>query len=583
MRTSGMMGLLAVTLVAGNAIAQGTTGLPRPASGGLRPSPGTATTGSTSASSGTVPKPAATSSFPRPSASAFARPMPTAAEEAAPVEEAAAPPSSSFQPSSRFGGSQFTPATENTTGTAGGSFRGLSDTAETAPQPEADVQPAQATTQFNPQSRLSNPPESRLSNTPAPTASRMTPSVGSSSLPARTFGGGATTYDSGNTSNTTSATAPATLPTTSSSTTAPRNALPTRTLGSRVASATPAPTAVSTPAESASPIAEQLLKTSLEARAQHALPGQPVPLSAVVERGAGSAQRIRAVQTYWKLVTKMTVYHAAVDDRNLFAQINSRQLAAHDRAALAAAQLAADAAISRAELDFVNTQNELAEVARFSDVELQALPTDVPLVSEYRTHFTTLYGSGSAPSGLRRLDRAMPYHLKNVRSRADSVVSAQQALQAAVEAVTTGQASVSSLLEVHQHYHRERVAFATAVFDYNAMIAEYALNVAPNQPPSTIVGMLIKTRPITRSATVVREDAVVRTISSEEPIAADNAPELRSAQPRTIEYAQPTRAIPNQAIQYEAEDVVTEGQIIDSQPIEDPAVIMAEEVSPFRR
>lgn len=326
--------------------------------------------------------------------------------------------------------------------------------------------------------------------------------------------------------------------------------------------------------EASSPVAEQLLKQSLEARVQHELPGQPVPLSAVVERGSGAAQRIRAVQTYWKLVTKMALYHAAIDDRNHLAQINARQLAGHDRAALAAAQLAADAAIERAELDFVTAQHELSEIARFSDVELQALPSDIPLVSEYRTHFTTLYGSGSAPSGLRRLDRAMPYHLKNVRARADSVVAAQQAMQAAVEAVSMGQASMSSVLEVHEHFKRERTAFSAAVFDYNAMIAEYALNVAPNQSPGTIVSMLIKTRPVTRSATVIREDAVVRTVSSEEPLVADQVPALRSMPSSGL----PEQSLPRQQVQYEVEE---------AQPLEateeNPGIIMAEEAPAWRR
>lgn len=294
-----------------------------------------------------------------------------------------------------------------------------------------------------------------------------------------------------------------------------------------------------------------------------------MPLSAIIERGGSAAHRIRAVQTYWKLVTKVAAYHAAMDDRQLFAQINSRQLPQHDRTTLAAAQQSAEAALSHAELDFVTTQNELSDLVHFSDVELQALPSDLPLVSEYRTHFTTLYGSGAAPSGLRRLDRAMPYHLKNVRSRADAVVAAQQAVQAAAEAVATGQASASSLLEVHRHYANQRSAFALAVFDYNSMIAEYALNVAPHQSTGTIVGMLIKTKP---AATARQPQPSVRAASAETPVVADDAPQLQPAylEPSENAAAVTEYALPQQAIRYQIEEAAPEETVIEESALVAP-------------
>jgi hypothetical protein len=138
----------------------------------------------------------------------------------------------------------------------------------------------------------------------------------------------------------------------------------------------------------------------------------------------------------------------------------------------------------------------------------------------------------------------MPYYLKTVRSRADAVIASHQAVQAAAEAVANGQATVAELLEIHHQYARERSAFTLAVYEYNAMIAEYALNVAPNQSPGTIVGMLIKTKPATRSATIVREEQVVR-VSGEQPIAADQAPILRH------EAQEEAMLLPAQVQQYE--------------------------------
>jgi hypothetical protein len=231
---------------------------------------------------------------------------------------------------------------------------------------------------------------------------------------------------------------------------------------------------------------------------------------------------------------------------------------AHERSLLAAAQLAATAQVRRAELEFVTTQHELVEAAQLPSAEFQPLPSDPPLVSEYRTHFATLYGERAAPSGLRRLDRALPYHLQAVRAQADAVVAASRAMEAASAAVSNGQAGIDTLLNCHRLTHRERAAFMTEVFDYNAIIAEYALNVAPRQSPGTIVGMLIKTKPSTTegSASIIADSRVIRTVSSDTPLpadAADAAPVLSSpnrfqyqAQPQSddAQYDEPAAAAP---------------------------------------
>ena len=402
--------------------------------------------------------------------------------------------------------------------------------------------------------------------TEAPAARSFAPAP-STAMPARgSTSGGLTTGGTATTTPRNFSSSPSTT-TTTTTTTPARNSLPARAPTGRPAAANPA-TPITT-GEAASPIAEALLKQALEPRAQHELPGQPMPLSAIIERGGNSAHRIRAVQTYWKLVTKVAAYHAAMDDRQLFAQINSRQLPQHDRTTLMAAQQSAEAALNHAELDFVTTQNELSDLVHFSEVDLQALPSDLPLVSEYRTHFTTLYGSGAAPSGLRRLDRAMPYHLKNVRSRADAVVAAQQAVQVAAEAVATGQASASSLLEVHRHYASQRSAFASAVFDYNAMIAEYALNVAPHQSTGTIVGMLIKTKP---AATARQQQPAVRAASAEAPVVADDAPQLQPALVEPNENAAPVTeySLPRQSIRYQLEEAAPEETVIEENALVAP-------------
>ena len=357
-----------------------------------------------------------------------------------------------------------------------------------------------------------------------------------------------------------------------------------RTLGTRTAStARSAAPVATTPADAASPVAELLLGQSLQPRAQHELPGQPLPLAQVFERTTGTAQRIKAVQMYWKLVAKLSAFHGAIDDRTLVQSINVRQMSQHDKATLAAAQMSAEANVRRAELEFITAQNELIEGALLPDAESQPLPSDVPLVSEYRTHFTTLYGERAAPSGLRRLDRALPYHLKDVRAQADAVVAAQQAVQTTAEAVSSGEATVTTLIEVQRMLARERANFTNAVFEYNAMIAEYALHVAPgSQSLETLVGMLIKTKPAVRSAAIqprgdVRTVAGEEVIISEEILPADTQPRLaepqrrfpqeayQSAQQPQEEQSQPVVQQPSR-FQYNVEPAPMEEEVIQPQP-----------------
>ncbi len=322
---------------------------------------------------------------------------------------------------------------------------------------------------------------------------------------------------------------------------------PTRTIVSGDAAAPRAAAQITTPAEAASPVAEMVLTQALQPRGELELPGQPLSLVQALQHTSSGGERIQAVQTYWKLVTQVAAYHAALDDRALFNNVAVQQLAAHERSVLAAAQIAATAEVRRAELEFVNTQHELVEAARLPDAQLQPLPSDAPLVSEYRTHFAALYGERAAPSGLRRLDRALPYHLQAVRAQADAVVAATRALEATANAVNSGQAGVDSLLNSHRLAARERAAMMTVVFEYNAVIAEYALHVAPGQPAETVVGMLIKTRPTERSASVV-SSRVIRTVSSNEPIAADAAPNLAAPAARTFSVQDQPQEAPTQSV-----------------------------------
>jgi hypothetical protein len=107
------------------------------------------------------------------------------------------------------------------------------------------------------------------------------------------------------------------------------------------------------------------------------------------------------------------------------------------------------------------------------------------------------------------------------------------------------------------------------VFDYNAMIAEYALHVAPNQSTPTVVGMLIKTKPA--SARTVAP-ASVRPASAESSIAehADRAPAI-------IRHEQPHYE-PQEAAAYTARNP-SRFSVQDEPVVSDEPVVMDEEAA----
>ncbi|HTN77141.1 MAG TPA: hypothetical protein VL096_17900 [Pirellulaceae bacterium] len=420
--------------------------------------------------------------------------------------------------------------------------------------------------------------EQTIPSSPQPAETTDFPTTPSTSFP-RPAAGSTRTFGAGTT-------APTTTRTITSGATTPSPA---------VSRGAPLVRAASTPAEAASPMAEMLLQQALQPRAQQELPGQPVGLTQLFERTNGAGQRIKAVQTYWKLVTKVAAYHAALDDKATFQSINVRQMPQYEKSTLAAAQMAANAAVSRAQLDFITTQNELVEAALLPDVETLPLPSDAPLVSEYRTHFDQLFGERAAPSGLRRLDRALPYHLKDVRAQADALVAAQQALQSAAEAVSSGEASVITLIEVHKLLTRERTAFLISVFDYNATIAEYALHAAPAvESREKLVGMLIKSKTLPRSAAVIhRQGQIIREteilpVVAEETIIADSAPQLnepaRSFARETYESPQPRPRFRMQetAVQEEPAQFAPQEQMVpQEQTVPAEQMVPQEGVQPF--
>ncbi len=133
-------------------------------------------------------------------------------------------------------------------------------------------------------------------------------------------------------------------------------------------------------------------------------------------------------------------------------------------------------------------------------------------------------------------------------------MAAQQALQATAEAVSTGEATVTNLVEVQRMMARQRANFNNAVFEYNAIIAEYALHVAPGSPSrETLVGMLIKTtKPLNRSA-AIQHEGDVRVVSGEEYIVKEELLPLSAA----TQPAEPKRT-------FQAAD--TAPQLVEPQP-----------------
>jgi hypothetical protein len=144
-------------------------------------------------------------------------------------------------------------------------------------------------------------------------------------------------------------------------------------------------------------------------------------------------------------------------------------------------------------------------------------PSDMPLISPYRTHFDVFYSQRPAPLTIRQIHQSLPHKLLLIEKRVAAVAATESAREATLESYKGGATSLTLLLQTVERTEQARRAFVAAVVDYNGRIAEYSLaTVGPSLAPETLVSTLIRTAPTGSSLVSLPRD--VRAASTAAPV-----------------------------------------------------------------
>ena len=186
-----------------------------------------------------------------------------------------------------------------------------------------------------------------------------------------------------------------------------------------------------------------------------------------------------AVRAYWNLVVSIADYHHALDE---FDRLNQVAASSGDKL-IEAGAAGAEARVAETKITVIAAQFDLAALTAATGS--LPIPADVPVIGEYRTEYTALFGRGPAPVGIKRLSVMMPLYRDQVLARGRAVVAATEAQSKADD------------LQTFKELSAHRRAFLSSVRDYNEAIADYALQLTtPGMSVETVTSMLIvRTQP----------------------------------------------------------------------------------------
>ena len=246
----------------------------------------------------------------------------------------------------------------------------------------------------------------------------------------------------------------------------------------------------------------QLLASALAPRATGSMTGQPIALLEALSASSARGQSAAVAQSYWRLTAAVGMHHFALDAYQQIRDLAASQPGGLSASAeqenggpLAAESVSARARLREAELNVLEAQQELAVLLSLPASAAAPLPSDMPHIGPYQTHFATVFTSRVPPPRTRLIDRTLPIRRKAIDVHAAAVMAAEDALQAAGESYNAEQTSPQALATHVKDLTERKNAFMSAVHVYNAQIAEYAASVAgESTSPQSFLAMLIKPR-----------------------------------------------------------------------------------------
>jgi hypothetical protein len=208
-------------------------------------------------------------------------------------------------------------------------------------------------------------------------------------------------------------------------------------------------------------------------------------------------QQLEMTRAYWKLAAAVALYRMACDENDLLGTIRdssgTRRQTSEDLVNVQIRRAQAAAQLEEAAGKLLAAQYELAQRMRLPEGAPLPLPADKPHVGTYNTRFDQIYAAAAAPPAARFAHRTLELRHSQIDQRAAVVRAAHDVLEVEHEFYTQGASDLATLWSAVDNWAQQRRAFLAAVMQYNAQIADYALNVPRGSlAADSLAGLLIK-------------------------------------------------------------------------------------------
>ena len=240
-------------------------------------------------------------------------------------------------------------------------------------------------------------------------------------------------------------------------------------------------------------------------------------------------QRKMIIQRYWHVaITNLNLTHALEEKATLRGVTATSQ---EDQTTLNAAIRLAETRVVDLQVQLQDAQFDLIEIMGSGRIEQAPWPIDSPYIGRYRTNFEQYTEFRTMPSEIARIHHSLPLMLKLIETRAEAIAAIDRQVLTTAEAYRFGRGSLSKVLESLETLSRERTTMFASIRDYNQMISNYALTVAPQGlAPESVVPMLIKKT----SPALARGQSNIRRTNYQTPENTIRAPQGASSTWRSI-------------------------------------------------
>lgn len=260
-------------------------------------------------------------------------------------------------------------------------------------------------------------------------------------------------------------------------------------------------TAPSSSASDGARLAEQIIQRYSMDNATDPLPGQPASLRDMLQPPLPLRSRQPMVHQYWETWYDWATLQNAKEYRTWLNDIPNAS-SASDNGLLQAARSQADDKVLAAEIQLTKSQSRLQQFMQASANDLPPLPSDLPLIETYETHYELYQSRRMLPVSLRGINEMLPKTLELIGSRAKTVQMAQVAIKQTQDGYQSRQSTVAAVLEAGRVWRSAEQDLLASVTSYNQAIADYALNVTRRytSPEQTVAMLIGNPKPIVRQS-----------------------------------------------------------------------------------